>query len=182
MRRSGLFAVLAALALFARPFSAQQPGPAATVDFVRDVQPILRDNCYSCHGPERQSNGLRLDRRRSAMLGGTGTAIGPGSSQSSRLYLRLIGSEFGEQMPKEGHLTKAQIETIKNWIDQVPMEATLTTGTTVTPGVASQDHGVAALATRESSCFSGDRPGSLGLFHTACGGGADGAATSRSSR
>ncbi|HEY1712160.1 MAG TPA: hypothetical protein VGG07_04615 [Solirubrobacteraceae bacterium] len=64
---------------------------------------------------------------------------------------------------------------LKNWIDQVPMEATLTTGTTVTPGVASQDHGAAALATRESSCFSGDRPGSLGLFHTACGGGADGA-------
>ncbi|HEY6525153.1 MAG TPA: hypothetical protein VIY10_15335 [Solirubrobacteraceae bacterium] len=64
---------------------------------------------------------------------------------------------------------------LKNWIDQVPMEATLTQGTQVTPGVASHDHGVAALATRESSCFSGDRPGSLGLFHTACGGGADGA-------
>jgi hypothetical protein len=34
---------------------------------------------------------------------------------------------------------------------------------------------VAALATRERPCFSGSRPGSLGLFHTACGGGADGA-------
>jgi hypothetical protein len=64
---------------------------------------------------------------------------------------------------------------LKNWIDQVPMEATLTTGTQVTPGVAGHDHGVAALATREDPCFSGDRPGSLGLFHTACGGGADGA-------
>ncbi len=63
---------------------------------------------------------------------------------------------------------------LKNWIDQVPMEATLTTGTQVTPGVADHDHGAAALAMRESSCFSGDRPGSLGLFHTACGGGADG--------
>jgi hypothetical protein len=63
---------------------------------------------------------------------------------------------------------------LKNWIDQVPMEATLTTGTQVTPGVASAEHGAAALATRESPCFSGDRPGSLGLFHTACGGGADG--------
>ena len=87
MRRSGLFAILAALVLFARSDSAQQPAPAAAVDFVRDVQPILRDNCYSCHGPERQSNGLRLDRRHSAMLGGTQPAIGPGSSQSSRLYL-----------------------------------------------------------------------------------------------
>jgi hypothetical protein len=64
---------------------------------------------------------------------------------------------------------------LKNWIDQVPMEATLTTGTQVTPGVAVRNHGVAALATRERPCFSGSRPGSLGLFHTACGGGADGA-------
>ncbi|MFL5862270.1 MAG: glycogen debranching protein [Solirubrobacteraceae bacterium] len=62
---------------------------------------------------------------------------------------------------------------LKNWIDQVPMEATLTTGTRVTPGVASRSHGVTALATRETSCFSGDRPGNRGLFHTGCGGGAD---------
>ncbi|HYZ81486.1 MAG TPA: hypothetical protein VE571_09475 [Solirubrobacteraceae bacterium] len=63
---------------------------------------------------------------------------------------------------------------LKNWIDQVPMEASLTTGTQVTPGVTTRAHGVAALASRESSCFSGDRPGSLGLFQTGCGGGADG--------
>ena len=63
---------------------------------------------------------------------------------------------------------------LKNWIDQVPMEASLTTGTQVTPGVATRARGVAALATRENPCFSGSRPGSLGLFHTACGGGADG--------
>ena len=80
-------------------------------------------------------------------------------------------SQYADSLDNPGN-TQAYL---KNWIDQVPMEATLTQGTQVTPGVASHDHGVAALATRESSCFSGDRPGSLGLFHTACGGGADGA-------
>jgi hypothetical protein len=40
--------------------------------------------------------------------------------------------------------------------------------------VATHDHGNAALAGRENSCFSGERPGNLGLFHTGCGGGADG--------
>jgi hypothetical protein len=54
------------------------------------------------------------------------------------------------------------------------MEAELTAGDTVTPGVASRAHAVAALAAREAACFSGSRPGSLGLFHTGCGGGADG--------
>jgi hypothetical protein len=62
----------------------------------------------------------------------------------------------------------------KHWIGQVPMEAQLTSGMQVTPGVATFDHGTTALAGRENSCFSGERPGNLGLFHTGCGGGADG--------
>ncbi len=62
----------------------------------------------------------------------------------------------------------------RHWIGQVPMEAQLTFGTRVTPGVASHDHGVSALAARENDCYSGARPGNRGLFHTGCGGGADG--------
>jgi len=62
----------------------------------------------------------------------------------------------------------------KHWIGQVPMEAELAGGTRTVPGLASHAHGTTALAGRENSCFSGDRPGSLGLFHTGCGGGADG--------
>ena len=61
-----------------------------------------------------------------------------------------------------------------HWIDQVPMEAELTFGTSATPGLAVFDRGNAALAKREDPCFSGERPGNLGLYHTACGGGADG--------
>jgi ankyrin repeat protein/mono/diheme cytochrome c family protein len=98
--------------------SSASPSAQAKVDFVRDVQPIFKQHCYECHGPEKQSNGFRLDRRKHAMLGGTEPVIGPGSSQSSKLFLRLIGSEFGEKMPKEGTLTPAQIDTIKGWIDQ----------------------------------------------------------------
>jgi hypothetical protein len=62
----------------------------------------------------------------------------------------------------------------KHWIGQIPMEAELTSGGTTTPGVAPRDHGTTALAGREDPCFSGDRPGSRGLFHTGCGGGKDG--------
>jgi hypothetical protein len=62
----------------------------------------------------------------------------------------------------------------KHWIGQVPMEAELTIGDETTPGVASRRHGSTALAGRENSCFSGDRPGSRGLFHTGCGGGPEG--------
>jgi len=117
MRRIALFAIGSAC-LYTGSFSAQQPNPPAKVDFVRDVQPILRANCYECHGPDKQMNGLRLDRRRDAMRGGTLTVIGPGSAQSSRLYLRLIGTRYGRQMPVDGKLEPAQVEILKNWIDQ----------------------------------------------------------------
>jgi hypothetical protein len=62
----------------------------------------------------------------------------------------------------------------KHWIGVVPMEAELTIGDQVTPGVATADHAATALTQRESPCFSGSRPGNLGLFHTGCGGGQDG--------
>ena len=101
--------------LFAGTLIAQSP---AKVDFRRDVQPIFQAYCISCHGPSQQMNGLRLDRRRDAMRGGTITVIAPGNSAASRLYLRLIGNRYGTQMPLTGSLTADQINTIKTWIDQ----------------------------------------------------------------
>ena len=62
----------------------------------------------------------------------------------------------------------------KHWIGVVPMEAELTPGTQTIPGVAARARALKALAARQTPCFSGSRPGSLGLFHTGCGGGADG--------
>ena len=88
------------------------------VEFARDVQPILQQRCIGCHGPTRQERGFRLDRRRDALAGGVRPMIIPGSSQSSRLYRRIIGSEFGAQMPPTGPLTAREIETLTAWIDQ----------------------------------------------------------------
>jgi ankyrin repeat protein len=97
----------------------QEPaGATGPVDFVRDVQPILRQNCYGCHGPTKQMNNLRLDRRRDAMRGGTIAVIGQGTSEASRLYLRLTGNRFGQQMPPSGPLDAGKVAIIKAWIDQ----------------------------------------------------------------
>ena len=88
------------------------------MDFARDVWPLLQEHCLECHGPKQQKNNFRLDRRRDAMRGGTGTVIGPGNSAGSRLYLRLIGDRYGPRMPPEEALPSGQIATIKAWIDQ----------------------------------------------------------------
>lgn len=88
------------------------------VDFGRDVQPLLRQNCIGCHGPAVHQNGFRLDRPSDAMRGGTIAVIGPGNSEASRLYLQLIGNEYGPQMPPTGALRPEQITIIRDWIDQ----------------------------------------------------------------
>jgi ankyrin repeat protein len=115
MERRLTLAILASVFALGGLSSAQvQP----RVDFVRDVQPILRQNCYGCHGPSQQMNGFRIDRRRDAMRGGTIAVIGPGNSEASRLYLRLIGNQYGQQMPPTGALDPEKIAVIKAWIDQ----------------------------------------------------------------
>ena len=90
---------------------------AAPPDFQRDVQPIFRNNCVGCHGPEQQMNSFRLDRRSMAFRGGTHTVIVPGSAESSRLYLRLTGTQFGNRMPPTGPLKSEEIAVIKAWIE-----------------------------------------------------------------
>ena len=112
MYRSFLSAV-AGLCL-AAPLFSQTP---AKVDFARDVQPIFRQNCVGCHGPAKQNNGLRLDRRSSVMKPGSRRVM-PGSVENSFLYHRLIGNEFGLQMPPTGALHPEQIQIVKAWIEQ----------------------------------------------------------------
>ena len=78
------------LLLFSGTLSAQTPDK---VDFEKDVQPLLRQNCVSCHGPKKQKAGMRLDRR-SSMLKKFSRRVVPGSSENSMVYHRLVGEEF----------------------------------------------------------------------------------------
>jgi cytochrome c551/c552 len=105
--------LLSALAAAASP-----QAPTSTIDFRVKVQPILRERCVGCHGPDQQLSGLRLDRRADAMRGGSQTVIGPGNAEGSKLYQRLVGARFGLQMPPTGALSDEDVETIRQWIDE----------------------------------------------------------------
>ncbi len=109
------FIVAVVLGIWAFNAPSQVP---SRVDFRRDVRPLLKQYCIDCHGPSQQMHGFRLDRRRDAMRGGTITVIAPGASSGSRLYQKLIGNQFGPQMPPTGPLSQEQINIIKAWIDQ----------------------------------------------------------------
>ena len=98
--------------------SGQQP----QVDFVRQIQPILRKHCYQCHGPDVQEAGLRLDVKRLALAGGeNGQVIIPGKGYNSRLVRLISGADDGGRLmpPKDEAppLSKNQVALIRTWID-----------------------------------------------------------------
>jgi mono/diheme cytochrome c family protein len=89
------------------------------VDYVRDVRPILAENCYKCHGADEQKSGLRLDSVASAIEGGySGPAVERGKSADSLLVQAVSGAEGVKPMPPEGpRLSAAQIALVTRWID-----------------------------------------------------------------
>src|SRR4051794_35312952 len=93
-----------------------------TVDFLRNVQPILKAHCHACHAGGHQEGGLRLDRRVQALAGGDSgrAAIVPGNTAESRMIQAIGGGDAELRMPPEGEtpLTPTEIETITHWISQ----------------------------------------------------------------
>jgi mono/diheme cytochrome c family protein len=90
------------------------------VDYARDIRPILARSCVSCHGPDKQRGGLRLDTPAGLRAGGdSGPPVVAGDSARSRLYRAITGAKDVNAMPpKEPRLASAEVDRIKAWIDQ----------------------------------------------------------------
>ncbi len=98
-------------------------GTAASVDYQRDVQPILAEHCIHCHGGDAETRqaGLRLDVREMALKAGeSGRApIVPGQPDESHLLLRVRSQNPDEVMPppdQKNPLRPEQIEILERWI------------------------------------------------------------------
>ena len=93
-------------------------GTQEAVSFTKDIQPILQNSCWKCHGKAMQLSKLDLSTREAALKGGEkGAAIVPGNSSESRFYRRVAGLEK-PAMPMDGTLAVEQVAAIKTWIDQ----------------------------------------------------------------
>ncbi|MFT5465134.1 MAG: hypothetical protein ACI8UO_000221 [Verrucomicrobiales bacterium] len=91
---------------------------AAPLDYNFDVQPILSENCFFCHGPDaaNRKGDLRLDVREAAIEAGV---IVPGKPDESELIKRILTSDPDDLMPPpDSHrrLTSLQKETLRQWI------------------------------------------------------------------
>jgi len=118
-----LFFGIALLGMFERTATAGEtssPSPAP-VDFRRDVQPILAQRCYRCHGPDQAKGGLRLSNRDAALaeLESGSRAIVPRKPEESLLLERIASTDADLRMPPEGKpLTPEQIAILLRWVSE----------------------------------------------------------------
>ena len=92
-------------------------GRPQTINFNRDVRPVLARNCFPCHGPDdkkRQAE-LRLDRRTDAVKA---RAINPNDFTTSELLKRIDSADPEVRMPPPaaGRLSESQRALLRKWV------------------------------------------------------------------
>jgi mono/diheme cytochrome c family protein len=119
MTRKLMLLLLAGIAAVAQspPQKAPPKKPKIeTVNYFRDIEPILNAGCVSCHQASLGAGGLRLDAPENLLQGGaSGPAVIPGSPQKSLLYTRLTDTT-AKRMPPVGALSEEQLALIRAWI------------------------------------------------------------------
>src|SRR6516162_10293176 len=93
------------------------------ISYNQYIRPILSDNCFYCHGPDKnhRDGKFRLDERDSALTGGKSgdPAIVPGKPDDSELIKRISTDDPDDQMPPPSthkKLTAGQKELLRKWI------------------------------------------------------------------
>jgi len=99
-----------------------------TVDFKKNIWPIIEENCLKCHKApytdekgklKEPKKGLRFDTPEMIMKGSEdGVVIVAGKPEESKFYTSVaLAPDHDDIMPPKGDpLTKEQIELIKKWI------------------------------------------------------------------
>lgn len=108
--------------------------------FERRIRPFLAENCFDCHGPDKQKAGLRIDSREALLAGGeSGPAIVPGQPDRSRLILALRHADPELAMPpKKPRLPEDRIREVAQWIaNGAPWPSNGSTDATASPTSAS---------------------------------------------
>ncbi|MFT4548216.1 MAG: hypothetical protein ACI8XO_002636 [Verrucomicrobiales bacterium] len=96
---------------------------SAAISFNRDIRPILAENCFACHGPDKHKRKakLRFDIREGGGYEERDgvTAIVPGKPDDSELIIRVLTQDEEEIMPppkSEKKLKPEEVALLKQWV------------------------------------------------------------------
>ncbi len=88
---------------------------AESIDFDKQIAPILVSHCLECHRDAPMEGGLNLTNENFVLQGGdSGAAIDSGNAENSLLWERVSTDE----MPPKHPLSDDQKETLKQWIQE----------------------------------------------------------------
>jgi len=103
--------------------AADPPAKEQTVDFLRDVRPILAARCFACHGPDEDNREAGLALHDPALATSTlesgMVAIVPGNVARSELIARVTSLDDDLRMPPADtgqRLTAAEVSVLERWI------------------------------------------------------------------
>ena len=110
-------ALACAMLLPLSPALAQDDDEAAIKHFETKVLPILKANCFSCHGAGEVKAGLRMSDQTSLLEGGdSGSAIDLSDPEQSLLLQAIAYEQEDLEMPPKGKLAQSQIDAITQWV------------------------------------------------------------------
>ncbi len=100
-----------------------QPKVPATIEFNRDVRPILSNTCFACHGPDegRREAEQRFDTEEGLLALRETGAIVPGDADKSDMLARIASDDPDLRMPPPDHprqLTDRDAAVLRRWIEQ----------------------------------------------------------------
>ena len=119
IRYSPVYSLLCSLALLAcvsaEPVDSKAP---LSVNYNRDIKPILAAACFHCHGPdeEHREADLRLDTEE-----GTQSVFGGSDLDDAEAWLRITSTDADDRMPPldaDYQLSKQETELLARWIQQ----------------------------------------------------------------
>lgn len=98
--------------------------PASAIDFKTEVEPILRDRCFKCHGGPRPKGKLAFDKKDklAERIGGEDAVIIPGDPAASLMVVKAsLPRNDTDAMPPQGRgdpMNLQEMAIVKKWIEE----------------------------------------------------------------
>ncbi len=107
--------------LASAPLLAASLSAAASVDYLRDVKPLITQHCVRCHGDGKEEAALRVETAEAMRLGGDSGSLLKLRSDGRSLLLEVIEGTHADvpRMPyKKPPLAPAEIAILREWVKQ----------------------------------------------------------------
>ena len=106
------------LALILAGPAVAEPKAESVRFFESRIRPLLAEHCFSCHGPDKQKSGLRLDSAEAFKKGGTSgePVVVPGEPAKSLLVRAVHRSSGVEAMPPKKKLADRDVADLARWV------------------------------------------------------------------